>query len=1543
MARAGTPPAPSTAPFGGGGRSYSAYDVINVEQEAALEFQKAQAKWDAGKLSNDAYLAAYRHYLGQLDKETSTYVNAKQSYEQTVYVFKRDDIVDRIDNGDESAWRDLLAYDRAGLQGLNRNSTEYAERVARMRSTQNSIFQKEAEDKNKQYSNRLITLRQLRNWYTGQLNTDLTVGNPALRTSISTSVDDLNTRIQDEQRNKMLKKWRDGDITTTEFLVYAHQQVQQAPAGSPLESEWRGYIVDARTAQRQASLEYRWSLSSRYHDIQQQLKGPPPNAGQGTRVIFRDGKWVIVDNAESPTPEDVAAYQEWQKAQAALQQEADRIEARMAASGGDFVTPEQMQRFYLQQAAGMAKGSPEYLATMEQANRYEDIAYNWQIIDDPASGYRAIPVLPNIPTTQPTREGNNPLPGEQGITIDRFMRALAQQESGGNYRARNDTSGAYGKYQIMPSNWPAWAKKYLGNRNAPQTPRNQEIVAKGKLQDLHRWLGSWAMVAHWWLTGDDTRSVRLWSDSSTRYVNNVMGMAGAGSVPYTWNFRNRNPRSAAVSTYQQNYPGRQGWGGRTDVGGGANLTDISAGAKAYGVNIRDQNLDWNDFVRQLKHGKGGVLMGLMAAVQGTNLDRWDPEFAAKGEDSAHGVMVWGFRMKDGEAQALWMDPLATDGYKGEWVDLDTIKAYASAYTGTTGLIAAGMSNGSIGRPGGVVSEREFGPWTGCMWASAAMLVNAIRGRPVASMQEIRRFGESGQYSGTTFRPYRDRSHIPAASEPRGRANNDDRAPYGRGGGKPTVPGTQPGADQPGRQPWQWPKSKPEGEGTEMPRGSPVASLDGTASQEPVTSQVGQPAGNPPAEPATAPSQRAPDFFTAEVIKGRVEPNPGWFPAGMTPGDYDNFYGRARDAFTHGETTFVVTNPDGTTVNYYFPADPESRRTEMEHLDDLRINLRLQQWVRARQSGSEDEEANKRDSFDAATRDAAHNAYDMLFIDQPPGSTEVGPNANPGADIVRVSGQVNDAYTYHLEEAKRKLKGGDETGAMAEIQIANDLVDATQPTLDDLTKQLDRQIGQIEESGVAPTEEQRGQQTGARDWQNTSGLSDNIEAAATDVVTPISKFIMVDGKGNPVLDESGRIRLQQGVFRVLVPNDSATEDDTIDFKRPDPGGFEPNPTGGYKDKSTLKDYVPTSLYSVGRNLEVQVPYEVDQVGEVVTRDGQHYPILGKVVNATLDGRNWRSVEQPFAPGKWSTSAVVYRAPDSFRVEYDESGNPQYIWQEDDGRTIAVSWNEKGRTYDLYEGQPPGNALLGQNDQWVWKPLGNLAQNAGSAPDWMAAFQRDFTHIDNDVARVAADTVGATLGHSDAEIAEAFARDVITETRKAQATAKEVQAARAKEAITLARDFMSRFGRPPADTSGAPVTPMQPFGQGVPGIDPNVPGVPDAASPHGAAQGYVPSIIWSGYKPPPAPSAPTPQPSQPADLSMFPSAGGIGGPTTRRRRSTTTPRAPQEPRSRNPEVPARRRDAPPRPEPRPQEPPAPRAPRPPGPPPERERTPRSPGPY
>jgi hypothetical protein len=111
--------------------------------------------------------------------------------------------------------------------------------------------------------------------------------------------------------------------------------------------------------------------------------------------------------------------------------------------------------------------------------------------------------------------------------LERFLYALGEVESGGNYYALNAVSGAYGKYQIIPSNWPGWAKLYIGSSTAPQTPANQERVAHGKVTALYGWLDTWPNVAHWWLTGSGERNQALWSSYSKTYVAKIMTIYNA--------------------------------------------------------------------------------------------------------------------------------------------------------------------------------------------------------------------------------------------------------------------------------------------------------------------------------------------------------------------------------------------------------------------------------------------------------------------------------------------------------------------------------------------------------------------------------------------------------------------------------------------------------------------------------------------------------------------------------------------------------------------------------------------------------------------------------------------------------------------------------------------------------------------------------------------------------------------------------------------------------------------------------------------------------
>lgn len=173
--------------------------------------------------------------------------------------------------------------------------------------------------------------------------------------------------------------------------------------------------------------------------------------------------------------------------------------------------------------------------------------------------------------------------------LAKFMSAVGRVESGGRYTARNASSGAYGKYQIMPSNWPSWARQYLGNANARQSPANQEKVAAGKMSSLYRWLGSWRRVAYWWLTGSSRTSG--WSSYARSYVNKVMrhyaAAGGTTSPPRAEARRTANERSGAIA-----YTGTWRRAQHGGYGGGAVAYATKAGASAT-FTFTGTKVTWN--------------------------------------------------------------------------------------------------------------------------------------------------------------------------------------------------------------------------------------------------------------------------------------------------------------------------------------------------------------------------------------------------------------------------------------------------------------------------------------------------------------------------------------------------------------------------------------------------------------------------------------------------------------------------------------------------------------------------------------------------------------------------------------------------------------------------------------------------------------------------------------------------------------------------------------------------------------------------------------
>lgn len=128
-------------------------------------------------------------------------------------------------------------------------------------------------------------------------------------------------------------------------------------------------------------------------------------------------------------------------------------------------------------------------------------------------------------------------------SFGKFLSSISGQESGGNYGAVNRSSGAMGKYQIMPANIKGsgrgWDYEALGRDVSTQqfmaSPQIQEAIAQYKLKSYYdRWGAAGAAVA--WYAGPGAVSGYLKNPgrytnpqgaypSIAAYANSVLGRA----------------------------------------------------------------------------------------------------------------------------------------------------------------------------------------------------------------------------------------------------------------------------------------------------------------------------------------------------------------------------------------------------------------------------------------------------------------------------------------------------------------------------------------------------------------------------------------------------------------------------------------------------------------------------------------------------------------------------------------------------------------------------------------------------------------------------------------------------------------------------------------------------------------------------------------------------------------------------------------------------------------------------------------------------------
>ncbi len=119
------------------------------------------------------------------------------------------------------------------------------------------------------------------------------------------------------------------------------------------------------------------------------------------------------------------------------------------------------------------------------------------------SGSRS--VSDNRPLFQPSGTTVSPtaVADQFNLQLLDFMDAIAYNESdtAGGYEAHNDTTGAHGRWQVMPDNWPNWAQEAGLPADAEQSPDNQNRVVAHKMTEYYSRFGNWHDVAVAWFAG----------------------------------------------------------------------------------------------------------------------------------------------------------------------------------------------------------------------------------------------------------------------------------------------------------------------------------------------------------------------------------------------------------------------------------------------------------------------------------------------------------------------------------------------------------------------------------------------------------------------------------------------------------------------------------------------------------------------------------------------------------------------------------------------------------------------------------------------------------------------------------------------------------------------------------------------------------------------------------------------------------------------------------------------------------------------------------
>jgi hypothetical protein len=340
------------------------------------------------------------------------------------------------------------------------------------------------------------------------------------------------------------------------------------------------------------------------------------------------------------------------------------------------------------------------------------------------------------------------------------MNAIGGQESGGDYNAENSDSGASGRFQIMPENWPSWAEEAGLGADAPMTAANQDKVAKYKMLQYYEQFGNWRDVAIAWyggagavsyseaaknakqhFGGTEYPSINEYADS----VMDRMGLNRDGTSKHKQSHSNLGGDAAAANAVAQKV-GEQWMGGATDdptiqcdsftayIYNTSGIPSVGGHSTEWGNTINDDHFRaanaWHDWsgASSLQNGdmvgwdwgNGRWHYGIFNADEGVLVSR-DSKGGIQQRSIPEAMDLWGTpagygSISEAEAARKGISPMAYNGGGGAslmstgiptWQRLNQLKRnssaadFAAAMTGKGPLYGGGIGGGF----GGVFNGR----------------------------------------------------------------------------------------------------------------------------------------------------------------------------------------------------------------------------------------------------------------------------------------------------------------------------------------------------------------------------------------------------------------------------------------------------------------------------------------------------------------------------------------------------------------------------------------------------------------------------------------------------------------------------------------------------------------------------------------------------------------------------------------------------------------------------------------------------------------------